>query len=116
MAAIRLYHNPGCSKSRAALELLRDRGADFEIRDYLQQPLDRAELADLLRRLAGVPADLVRRDRRFESLGLHARDLETAEAVVALLVEHPELMQRPVVTRDDRAVIARPPEKLLELV
>lgn len=116
MSAIRLYHNPSCSKSRAALQLLRERGADVEVREYLSQPLDRAELADLLLRLSGAPADLVRRDERFEALGLEANEPRTEEAVVALLLEHPELMQRPIVVRGDRAVIARPPAKLLELL
>jgi len=116
MSAILLYHNPGCSKSRAALDLLRERGADFAVREYLRQPLDRGELGDLLQRLGGEPADLVRRDKNFEALGLDANEYQTAEAVVALLVEHPELMQRPVVARGDRAVIARPPEQLLGLL
>jgi arsenate reductase len=59
---------------------------------------------------------MVRKDRRFEDLGLKAADYVTAEAVVALLVKHPELMQRPVIVEGDKAVIARPPERLLALL
>jgi arsenate reductase len=62
------------------------------------------------------PAEMVRKDRRFEELGLKAADYVTAEAVVALLMKHPELMQRPVIVKGDKAVIARPPERLLALL
>jgi arsenate reductase len=62
------------------------------------------------------PAEMVRKDRRFEELELKAADYVTAEAVVALLVKHPELMQRPVIVKGDKAVIARPPERLLALL
>ena len=66
--------------------------------------------------LPDPPADLVRKDKRFKELGLDASDYETRDQVVALLVEHPELMERPVVIVAGRGVIARPPEKLLELL
>jgi arsenate reductase len=66
--------------------------------------------------LGGPPGELVRKDKRFKELGLDAADFTTAARVVDLLVEHPELMERPVVIVGDRAVIARPPEKLLELL
>jgi len=62
------------------------------------------------------PAELVRKDRRFEELGLKAADYVLGEAVVALLLEHPELMQRPVIVKGAKAVIARPPERLLALL
>ena len=62
------------------------------------------------------PAELVRKDRRFDQLGLDAAHYVTAEAVIALLLEHPELMQRPIVVVGNRAVIARPPERALTLV
>jgi arsenate reductase (glutaredoxin) len=61
-------------------------------------------------------AELVRKDRRFEELGLNAADYVTAEAVVALLLKHPELMQRPIVVKGNKAVIARPPERMLALL
>jgi arsenate reductase len=62
------------------------------------------------------PAELVRKDRRFEELKLKAAHYATAEAVVALLLKHPELMQRPIVVKGDKAVIARPPERMLPLL
>jgi arsenate reductase len=69
----------------------------------------------LLSLLAGPPADLVRKDKRFAELGLDAKDYITREQVVTLLLAHPELMERPVVIRGKRAVIARPSERVLEL-
>jgi arsenate reductase (glutaredoxin) len=66
--------------------------------------------------LEGPIADLVRKDKRFGELGLKPDDYATSDAVIALLLEHPELMQRPIVIRAGRAVIARPPEKLLALL
>jgi arsenate reductase len=66
--------------------------------------------------LDAPPAELVRKDRRFEELGLKAAKYVSAEEVVALLVKHPELMQRPIIVKDSKAVIARPPERLLPLL
>ena len=113
---VRLYHNPRCSKSRGALEILRQRGADPEVIEYLKQPPDRSALEGILDRLEVPPRELVRRDARFAELGLDPKACETREQVIALLLEHPELMQRPVAVRGERAVLARPPEKVAELL
>jgi arsenate reductase len=110
LSQITLYHNPNCSKSRGAKEILEARGADFEVVEYLRTPLSAVEIEVLLRLLDGNPQDLVRKDSHFEALGLNADDYQSAGAVAALLAEHPKLMQRPVVVRGDRAVIARPSE------
>lgn len=111
-----LYHNPQCSKSRGALAILEERGAEFELVEYLKTPLDEAGIKDVLGMVEDAPAELVRRDANFKALGLAAADYTTEDAVAALLADHPKLMQRPVVVRGDRAVIARPPEKLEELL
>lgn len=116
MADITLYHNPGCSKSRGAREILERRGADFEVVEYLQNPPGVEEIGSLLALLPDAPEALVRKDSRFEALGLEAADYVSAEAVAALLAEHPELMQRPVGVRGDRAVIARPSELIETLL
>ena len=116
MAEITLYHNPSCSKSRGAKEILESRGADFEVVEYLKTPLDTAAVAGLLARLPDAPAELVRKDSHFKSLGLNAEDYESAEAVAALLAEHPKLMQRPVGVRGETAVIARPSERIEALL
>jgi arsenate reductase (glutaredoxin) len=112
MADTVIWHNPNCSNSRGALELLRERGIDHEVVQYIKQPPSREELARVVAALETPPADLVRKDKRFGELGLDAADYTTAEQVVDLLVAHPELMQRPVVIQGGRAVIARPPSTL----
>nr|WP_283251077.1 ArsC/Spx/MgsR family protein [Rhabdothermincola salaria] len=110
MAALTLFHNPRCSNSRQALAALEERGVEFETVLYLKEPPARADLERLVGHLDGHVADLVRKDDRFKELGLDKAAYGEATAVVDLLVEHPELMQRPVLESGDRAVIARPPE------
>ena len=116
MSRVTIYHNPACGKSRGALEILRREDVDCEVIEYLKTPPDRATLERVLTLLAGPPADLVRKDKRFRELELRAEDYTTREQVVALLLRHPELMERPVVIQGQRAVIARPSERVLELL
>ncbi len=110
MTGITLYHNPNCSKSRGAKEILESKGADFEVVEYLKKPLNAQGVRRLLKLLDVPPAELVRKDGHFRELGLKSEDYVTASAVATLLAEHPKLMQRPVAVRGERAVIARPPE------
>ena len=116
MKGVTIYHNPSCGKSRGALEILRERKIDCEVIEYLKQPPARDDLERILGLLAGPPAELVRKDKRFAELGLAAADYTTRDDVVALLLSHPELMERPVVIRGQRAVIARPSERVLEIL
>ena len=116
MADLRMYHNPACMHSRGADEILRDKGADVEVIEYLQHPLSRDDFLRILDLLEGEPAELVRKDKRFAELGLAEGDYQTRAQVIDVLLEHPELMQRPVIIKGDRAVIARPAEKLLSLL
>jgi len=116
MDAITVFHNPACSKSREALTLLVAAGVACDVVEYLRTPPDRATLDGLLARLPGAAAELVRRDSRFRELGLDADAFTSREQVVDLLLAHPELMERPVVVRGDRAIIARPPERVLDLL
>jgi arsenate reductase len=116
MNKVTIYHNPGCGSSRGALQLLKDRKAEFDIVEYLKAPPTRATLEKIISILEGPSADLVRKDRRFGELGLAAGDYTEPKKIVALLLEHPELMQRPIVIRGNRAIIARPPEKLTALL
>jgi len=112
---ILLLHNPRCSKSREARRLLEERGAAFDERRYLDAPLSRAELEELARRL-GLPArEWVRRGEApwVESgLGPDASDAE----ILGLVAAHPVLLQRPIALRGRRAVVGRPPERVLELL
>lgn len=114
MADVAIYHNPNCSNSRRALAWLQEHDVDHEVVQYLKTPIDRTTLESIAKHLEDPIGDLVRHDKRFGELGLDAADYKTAKAVVDLLVEHPELMQRPVVVRGATAIIARPPEERLE--
>jgi arsenate reductase len=96
--------------------LLRAQGVEFDTVEYLKTPLHRTTLERIVAMLDVAPAELVRKDRRFEELALKAADFVTADAVVALLVKHPELMQRPIIVKGSKAVIARPPERMLPLL
>jgi len=111
-----VYHNPSCSKSRGALAILEEQGITSDVVEYLKAPPDRATLERIVDAIPNPPGDLVRKDKRFKDLGLDASDYTTRAAVVKLLLAHPELMERPVVFRGDRAVIARPSELVLDLV
>lgn len=107
-----ILHNTRCSTSRAALENAERVGADVEIRHYLRDPLTADELRELLGKLEDPPGDLVRRDPGFAAAGLTEGDVDTPDKVVAVLAAHPELMQRPVLVRGDRAIIGRPKDRV----
>ena len=116
MGKVVLYHNPKCSKSRGALELLEAAADDLEVVEYLKSPLSAEELETLLGQLGGDPAGLVRKDKHFAELGLDPGDYTSAAEVSAILAQHPRLMERPVAVSAGRAVVGRPPERVLELL
>jgi arsenate reductase len=111
-----VYHNPVCSKSRGALEILGDRGVHAEVIEYLKVHPTRADLERIVDAISDEPAALVRKDKRFKELELDAGDYTTRDEVITILLEHPELMERPVVFVGEQAVIARPSERVLELL
>ncbi|WP_131104541.1 ArsC/Spx/MgsR family protein [Ornithinimicrobium sufpigmenti] len=111
MAELTVLHNSRCSTSRHALETVEAAGLPVEVVHYLKTPLDREQLLDLIAKLEDPPADLVRKDAFFAGLGLSADECTTPEQVADLLVEHPRLMQRPVLVRGDRAIIGRPKDR-----
>jgi arsenate reductase len=113
--ALLLLHNPRCSKSREAKALLDARGAAYEERRYLEQPLSREELADLAQRLARPAREWTRtQDPAFAQLGLSAN--APAAALLDAIAQRPELLERPVLVRGARAVVGRPPAAILELL
>ena len=116
MAEVTLLHNPRCSKSRAALALLREHGVEPEIRRYLDEPLTREELVELITSLDVEPAALVRHDDLFRELGLDRAATTTLNEVADLLAAQPRLMERPVAISGGRAVLGRPPEKVVTLI
>lgn len=115
MDALRIYHNARCSKSRGACALVEEAGVKAEIVNYLETPPTRAELEGLLKKLGMKPSELLRRGEPVFQEHYAGRDLSEAEALDAILA-HPILMERPIVVRGDRAVVARPPERVKELL
>ena len=116
MADSILYHNPRCSKSRAALDLLAERGVAPEIVRYLDTPPDAGTLRRLLAQL-GLPARALLRtgEDEYKTLKLADPALDD-EALIAAMAAHPKLIERPVFVCGGRAVIGRPPERVLELL
>ncbi len=113
--AIVIYHNPRCSKSRTACELIAARGLKAEVIDYLKTPPKQDELRGLLNKLGVKPEELVRHGEPvFKEI--YAGQTLSDEQWLDALVAHPILIERPIVVLGSRAVIGRPPEKVLELL
>ncbi len=114
MSQVIIYHNPRCSKSRETLKLLQDSGIEPEIVEYLKNPLTKAQLKSLKTKLGIKPALWLRtKEAEYKALAL---TLESSDsACFDAMVEHPKLMERPIVTLGNKAAIGRPPEKVLEL-
>jgi arsenate reductase len=111
-----LYHNPRCSKSREALALLRERGLNPEVMLYLETPPSVAELKAVLSKLKLSPRDLLRtKEALYAELGLENTRLTDA-ALLKAMVDNPVLIERPILVSGKRAVIGRPPERILEIL
>jgi arsenate reductase len=111
-----LYHNPRCSTSRAALRLLEDRGQRLKIVLYLATPPTAGDIKDILRKLGITARQLMRaKEPLYAKLRLGNPDL-SEEALVRALAENPILIERPILVAGDRAVIGRPPERVLEII
>lgn len=116
MTDLTLYHNPRCSKSRGALELLEARGLQPTVVRYLETPPTAAELTALLAKLQLPARDLLRTgEDDYKALNLADASLTEAQ-LIAAMVEHPKLIERPILIAGDKAVIGRPPERVLELL
>ena len=113
---VTIWHNPRCSKSRQTLELLRKKGIEPAIREYLKQPPSKAEVEKLIDLLGGDAKDLVRDgEAEFKTLGKKKAELSRSDIAQAI-ARHPILLQRPIVVSGSRAAIGRPPEAVLPLV
>lgn len=116
MTAVTLVHNPRCSKSRAALELLEQRGIKPTVVKYLDTPLSVPEITSILAKLKIKPRELLRTgEAEYKELDL-SNDSVTDEAIIEAMAAHPKLIERPILIVDDAAVIGRPTEKLEELL
>lgn len=114
--ALTIYHNPRCSKSRQTLALLQERGLEPTIVEYLKTPPDAPTLKRLLKMLELAPRDLMRKGEKvYKELGLDDAALGD-DRLVEAMVENPILIERPIVVRDGRAALGRPPESVLAIV
>lgn len=113
MSKVTIYHNPRCTKSRQTLALLRERGVEPEIVEYLTDPPDEKTLAALIAKLGIEAKDLIRR-KEYKELGLV--DTDDDEALIRLMVENPKIIERPIVVAGRQARLGRPPEQVIEIL
>ena len=111
---IKIYHNPRCRKSREALHYLEDSGRDFEVVLYLKESISISELSDLLVKLDMSPIDLVRKEESLWKIQFRDKNLSDV-ALIALMIQEPRLIQRPIIVSGNKAIVARPPETIKQL-
>lgn len=114
MSKIKVYHNPRCSKSRAALAYLDDRSESYETELYLKKEITKEEILNLVELLNLKPIELVRQKEEVWKQNYKNKELTDADVIDAL-IQHPRLIERPIVIHNGRAIIARPTEKIQEL-
>lgn len=113
---VTIYHNPRCSKSRATLELLKSKGIEPTIIEYLKTPPSASELETILAKLGMEPRDLMRKgEAAYKDAGLDNPDLDRKELIGAM-VENPILIERPIVLANEKAAVGRPPENVLKIL
>ena len=113
---IEVYQKPTCSKCRATIGLLKERGEDFDAINYYETPLTQRRLRELIEKLGIKPRELLRKGEQvYRDLDLAKREVSDEE-LIRLMVENPDLIQRPIVVRGNRAVLARPPENVEKLL
>ncbi|OQX79583.1 MAG: arsenate reductase (glutaredoxin) [Bacteroidetes bacterium 4484_249] len=112
---IKIYHNPRCKKSRVGLKYLEEKGVDFEIVEYLKNPLTEEELKDILIKMNIEPIDIIRTQEEVYRKQFKGKNFTNNEWV-KILVENPKLLKRPIVVKNYKAVWADPPENLDEML
>ena len=111
---MKIYHNPKCSKSRQTLEIVRSKTSEFEIVEYLKKPLTAKKITELLSQLNIKPLALVRTKEIIWRENYKGKELTDIEIINAMF-ENPKLIERPIVVKNNKAVIGRPPENVLSL-
>ena len=116
MGIVTIFHNPRCSKSRSSLAILNEQGLEPEIRLYLEDPPNQEELTSILAMLDIPAKDLLRKgESDYKALNLDDPDISETEIIKAM-TEYPKLIERPIVIKDGKAAIGRPPETILDLL
>lgn len=112
---IKIYHNNRCSKSRCGLEILEKSGKEFEIVKYLEEVPNNKELKNLIELLGIKPIELVRKNESIWKETFKNKDLSDEEIITAM-VENPKLIERPIIINGKKAIIGRPPERILDII
>ncbi|HET8705512.1 MAG TPA: arsenate reductase (glutaredoxin) [Pseudomonadales bacterium] len=115
MSKFTLYHNPRCSKSREALQLLKDKGIEAEVVLYLENPPSVAELKKIVSKL-GISAKALLRTKEDEYKALGLANEEREAAILQAMHEHPKLIERPILLANGKAALGRPPENILSIL
>ena len=111
-----IYHNPRCSKSRQTLEILNKQNVDTEIVLYLETPPSAEEVTSILQKLGLSSRDIIRKgEEEYKLLNIKDQSL-TENELITFMLENPKLIERPIVVKDDKAIIGRPPENVLSLL
>ncbi len=113
MPEVRIYHNPRCSKSRQSLELIRNHHIEPKVIEYLKTPPDRNDLVNILNKLGLSASDLIRKK---DLVKLNKPTPENDQEAMDLIMEHPELIERPIIVYGEKACIGRPPETILDIL
>ncbi len=112
---LKIYHNARCSKSREGLEILKNSGKDFEIKEYLKDPLSENELEQLINKLDITPIQLVRKNEKIWKENYKDKDLSDRE-LITVMVKNPKLIERPIVEEEKKAVVGRPTSEIEKLL
>jgi len=116
MSNVKIYHNPRCSKSRQALQIIKDHGIEPKVIEYLKEPLGQGELENIAKRLGSRPKEFVRKNEaEFKDNNL-ANKLEKDDDLFRAMSKFPKIMERPIIISDLGAVIGRPPENVLKVL
>ena len=116
MAKVQIWHNPRCSKSRQGLAYLQEKNCDIEIFDYLKESIDSRVLAGLIEKSSQPLADFIRTNEpEYRELGLKNKNL-SVEEFAAIAAKHPKLLQRPIIIKEGKVVVARPLSKIDEVL
>ena len=112
---IEIYHNARCSKSREGLSLLKSSGQEYEVREYLKEPLSEKEIIDLLNKLGMAPIELIRTNEKLWKENYKEKDLSDGE-LIRIMADHPKLIERPIVVKGNAAVVGRPADRINSMI
>jgi arsenate reductase len=112
---LKIYIKPTCTTCRKAIKILNENGTDYETVNYFEKPLIKKELTELVRKLGIHPRELLRKnEKKYKELGLSKKDLTDAE-IIDLLTKNPDLLQRPIVRKGNKVILARPAEEIMKI-